>query len=141
MRIQRATVFAASLAALSSCGGSSSSTPDYTIPADADLVVKAIPSIRWDANDYTAAAGDIKVFLANDDSVKHVLVVLKDDKVVGDLYALAACNETGHRRLVEGGDEPAEAHRDLAGLQQGFSSHGDAPATASRVPRGGASRR
>ncbi len=80
-----ATLFAASLVALSSCGGSSSSTPDYTIPADADLVVKAIPSIRWDANAYTASAGDIKVFLANDDSVKHVLVVLKDDLVVGDL--------------------------------------------------------
>jgi len=85
LRPVTATVFVASLVALSSCGGSSSSTPDYTIPADADLVIKAIPSIRWDANEYTAAAGDIKVFLANDDSVRHVLVVLKDDKVVGDL--------------------------------------------------------
>jgi plastocyanin len=85
LRPVTATVFAASLVALSSCGGSSSSTPDYTIPADADLVVKAIPSIRWDANAYTATAGDIKVFLANDDSVKHILVVLKDDLVVGDL--------------------------------------------------------
>jgi plastocyanin len=85
LRPVTATLFAASLVALSSCGGSSSSTPDYTIPADAGLVVKAIPSIRWDANAYTATAGDIKVFLANDDSVKHVLVVLKDDKVVGDL--------------------------------------------------------
>jgi plastocyanin len=85
LRPVTATLFAASLVALSSCGGSSSSTPDYTIPADAGLVVKAIPSIRWDANAYSAAAGDIKVFLANDDSVKHVLVVLKDDKVVGDL--------------------------------------------------------
>jgi plastocyanin len=80
-----AIVFAASLVVPSSCGGSSSSTPDYTIPADAGLVVKAIPSIRWDASEYSAAAGDIKVFLANDDSVKHVLVVLQDDKVVGDL--------------------------------------------------------
>jgi plastocyanin len=85
LRPVTATLFAASLVALSSCGGSSSSTPDYTIPADAGLVVKAIPSIRWDANAYTATAGDIKVFLANDDSVKHVLVVLQDDKVVGDL--------------------------------------------------------
>ena len=85
LRPVTATLFAASLVALSSCGGSSSSAPDYTIPADADLVVKAIPSIRWDANAYTATAGDIKVFLANDDSVKHILVVLKDDKVVGDL--------------------------------------------------------
>jgi plastocyanin len=80
-----ATVFAASLVVLSSCGGSSSSTPEYTIPADADLVVKAIPSIRWDANAYTATAGDIKVFLANDDSVKHISVIRQGDKVVGDL--------------------------------------------------------
>jgi plastocyanin len=85
LRPVTATVFAASLVALSSCGGSSSSTPDYTIPADAGLVVKAVPSIRWDANEYTAAAGDIKVFLANDDSVKHILVIRQGDKVVGDL--------------------------------------------------------
>ena len=70
---------------LSACGGSSSSTPEYTVPADAGLVVKAVASIRWDATEYTATAGDIKVFFANDDSVKHILVVLKDDSVVGDL--------------------------------------------------------
>ena len=85
LRPVTATVFAASLVALSSCGGSSSSTPDYTIPADAGLVVKAIPSIRWDASEYTAAAGEIKVFLANDDSVKHILVIRQGDKVVSDL--------------------------------------------------------
>ena len=85
LRPVTATVFAASLVALSSCGGSSSSTPDYTIPVDAGLVVKAVPSIRWDANEYTAATGDIKVFLANDDSVKHILVIRQGDKVVGDL--------------------------------------------------------
>ena len=79
------TVVAASLVVLSSCGGSSSSTPDYTIPADAGLVVKSVQSIRWDATEYTATAGEIKVFLANDYSVKHILVVLKDDKVIGDL--------------------------------------------------------
>lgn len=84
-RTVSATVFAASLAVLSSCGESSSSAPDYTVPADAGLVVKAVASIRWDASQYTAAAGDIKVFLANDDSVKHNLVVLKDDTVVGEL--------------------------------------------------------
>ena len=55
------------------------------MPADAGLVVKAVASIRWDATEYTATAGDIKVFLANDDSVKHILVMLKDDSVVGDL--------------------------------------------------------
>ena len=88
MRLPRslvATMFASSVVALSACGGSSSSSPDYTVPADADLVVKAIPSIRWDATEYTASAGDIKVFLANDDNAKHILVIRQGDKVVGDL--------------------------------------------------------
>jgi plastocyanin len=79
------SVLVASLISLSACGGSSSSTPAYTVPADAGLVVKAVPSIRWDATEYTATAGDIKVFFANDDSVKHVLVIRQGDKVVGDL--------------------------------------------------------
>lgn len=88
MRLLRplvATVFATSIVALSACGGSSSSTPAYTVPADAGLVVKAVPTIRWDSTEYTATAGDIKVFLANDDSVKHILVIRQGDKVVGDL--------------------------------------------------------
>ena len=84
------TVVAASLVVLSSCGGSSSSTPDYTIPTDAGLVVKSVQSIRWDANEYTATAGDIKVFLANDDSVKHILVIREGNKVVGDLELAVA---------------------------------------------------
>jgi plastocyanin len=79
------SAFAASLISLSACGGSSSSTPAYTVPTDAGLVVKAVPTIRWDANEYTATAGDIKVFLANDDNVKHILVIRQGDKVVGDL--------------------------------------------------------
>jgi plastocyanin len=79
------SAFAVSLISLSACGGSSSSTPAYNVPADAGLVVKAIPSIRWDATEYTAAAGDIKVFLANDDNAKHILVIRQGDKVVGDL--------------------------------------------------------
>ena len=79
------SAFAVSLISLSACGGSSSSTPAYTVPTDAGLVVKAVPTIRWDANEYTATAGDIKVFLANDDNVKHILVIRQGDKVVGDL--------------------------------------------------------
>ena len=78
---------AASAAAivLSSCGGGSS-TPDVTAPADAGLAVFAVPTIRWDAESYTAPAGDVKVFLGNNDNVKHILVILdQDSKVVGDL--------------------------------------------------------
>lgn len=80
----RAAVAVGVMIGLSACGGGSSA-PDYTIPADADLVVKAVPTIRWDKSEYTAPAGDIDVFLANDDNVKHVLVILQDDQVVGDL--------------------------------------------------------
>lgn len=87
-RTRPLSVVSLALAALvpvaTACGGGSSE-PSYTIPADADLVVKAVPTIRWDKTDYTAPAGDIDVFLANDDNVKHILVVLQDDKVVGDL--------------------------------------------------------
>jgi len=72
--------------ALAACGGGGSSAPETTIPADAGLVVKAVPTIRWDKPSYTAAAaGEVKVFLANDDNVKHILVIRQGDKVVGDL--------------------------------------------------------
>ena len=93
MRLLRplvATIFASSVVALSACGGSSSSTPAYTVPTDAGLVVKAIPSIRWDASEYTATAGDINVFVANDDNAKHILVIREGDTVVGDLELTVA---------------------------------------------------
>lgn len=80
-----AAVACGSAILLSSCGGGGDSAPDYSVPADADLVVTAVPTIRWDANAYTAAAGEITVFLANEDNVKHALVVRQGDKVVGDL--------------------------------------------------------
>ncbi|MEN9804047.1 MAG: hypothetical protein RIS41_894 [Actinomycetota bacterium] len=78
------SLLAAPLLALAACGGGSE-TVETTIPASADLVVKAVPTIRWDAPAYTAPAGEIEIFLANDDNVKHTLVVLQDDQVVGDL--------------------------------------------------------
>ena len=85
-----ATIFVSSIVVLSACGGSSSSTPAYTVPADADLVVKAVPSIRWDAAEYTATAGDINVSVANEDNAKHILVIREGDKVVGDLQLTIA---------------------------------------------------
>jgi plastocyanin len=93
MRLLRplvATIFASSVVALSACGGSSSSTPAYTVPTDAGLVVKAVPSIRWDATEYTATAGDINVYIANDDNAKHILVIREGDTVVGDLELTVA---------------------------------------------------
>jgi len=68
------------LVVLAACGGGESA-PETTVPAG----LKAVSTIRWDASSYSAPAGEIDVFLANDDNVNHVLVVLQDDKVVGDL--------------------------------------------------------
>ena len=85
-RSARLTVLAASsMLAVTACGGGGSSTPDLTAPADAGLAVFAVPTIRWDAPSYTADAGDVTVFLGNNDNVKHILVITQDDKVVGDL--------------------------------------------------------
>jgi len=80
-----AGVAAAAMLTLSACGGGGSSTPEVTAPADAGLSVFAVPTIKWDSTSYTAAAGDVKVFLGNNDNVKHILVITQDDKVVGDL--------------------------------------------------------
>ena len=68
---------------IAGCGGGGDSEPAPSV--DADLVVTAVPSIRWDAESYAAPAGDITVALRNEDSVRHTLVVLKDEDVVGDL--------------------------------------------------------
>lgn len=82
-RLSATALSVATLFSVAACGGGSSG-PSYTVPADADLVVKAVPTIRWDFDEYTAPAGEISVFMANDDNVKHILVILEDDKVVGD---------------------------------------------------------
>ena len=43
---------------LAACGGGDSAPAD-TLPACVGLTVTAVPSIRWDAADYTATAGEI----------------------------------------------------------------------------------
>lgn len=81
----RATLVAIPLVLVATSCGGGDSTSETTVPADATLVVKAVPTIRWDESAYTAPAGEVKVFLANDDNVKHVLVIRQDDNIVGDL--------------------------------------------------------
>ncbi len=62
-----------------------SSESEATVPADTDLVVTAVPTIRWDSPTYTAPAGEITVGLVNEDTIRHDLVVLDGDTKVGDL--------------------------------------------------------
>jgi plastocyanin len=73
-----------SLAAISACGGDSGGA-ETTLPPEADLVVKAVPSVRWDAESYEVAAGDVTIALVNDDAIRHTLVVLDGDTRVGGL--------------------------------------------------------
>ena len=74
---------------LVACGGGSDA-PDATAPADAGLVVTAVPSIRFDAAEYSAAAGDIKVAYVNKDTVRHTLIVIKDGTKISNFKLAVA---------------------------------------------------
>ena len=69
------------IAAISACGGGTSA-PAETVPAGA-LVVKAVPTLRFDAADYgPVPAGDVTFGYINEDSVRHTLIIAKDDQKV-----------------------------------------------------------
>lgn len=63
---------------LAACGGGSSSSGD-TIPADADVVVKAIEGIKWDQSSYSAKAGEVKIAAENISSLPHNLHIVAPD--------------------------------------------------------------
>lgn len=73
------------LLALTACGGGGSST-NNTVPADADVVVRAVDGVLWDSKTYTATADDGKVtiYAVNDSSIGHNLYVVgTGDAVIG----------------------------------------------------------
>jgi plastocyanin len=72
------------LIALAACGGDSSSVP-AEVPADTDLEVRAVPGLRFDQNSYEAPAGEIAIAYVNDDTIRHTLVVIKDDVIDSSL--------------------------------------------------------
>jgi plastocyanin len=72
------------LIALAACGGDSSSVP-AEVPADTDLEVRAVPGLRFDQNSYEAPAGEITIAYVNDDTIRHTLVVIKDDVIDNSL--------------------------------------------------------
>jgi plastocyanin len=82
-RSRLAVLALAATATLAACGGGDSAPAD-TLPAGVGLTVTAVPSIRWDAADYTATAGDVLVGLVNEDSVRHTLIIAKDGTKIPD---------------------------------------------------------
>ncbi len=84
-RLISSVAIAAGTLAIAACGGDDAgSSPE--IPADADLVVRAVPTIRWDSPTYTVTGGEAKVVLVNEESIYHDMVILEGDNViVGDV--------------------------------------------------------
>lgn len=75
-------------ASIASCGGGDSG-PAPTLPAAVGLTVKAVPSLRFDAKEYTAKAGDVVVGYINSDSVRHTLIIAKDGTKVANFKLVA----------------------------------------------------
>lgn len=80
---------AAGLLTLGACGGDGSSSAN-TVPADADVVVRAVDGIAWDQKDYTATAvdGKVKIYATNESGLAHNMYVLETDTAVGDFIDL-----------------------------------------------------
>lgn len=77
--MKRLLSFSASVALLAACGGGGTSAPAETLPTGA-TVIKAVQSLRFDAKTYgPVAAGDIVIGYKNEDSVRHTLILAKDD--------------------------------------------------------------
>ena len=109
-RIRSSLLLAAPLTLLAACGGGSS-TPAETLPADVGLLVKAVPSLKFDKTDYgTVKAGEIMFGYSNEDSVRHTLILAKDDQKVpnyklvigekGDIDSGAVTLEPGKYVLI-----------------------------------------
>lgn len=74
-----AVVVALSAVTLSACGGSGSSGPTETVPAGA-TVITAVPGLRFDAGTYgPVPAGEVTFGYVNTDTVRHTLLVAKDN--------------------------------------------------------------
>ena len=69
---------------------SGTTAPTETVPAGA-LVVKAVPSLKFDAKTYgPVPAGEVTFGYVNEDSVRHTLILAKDDVKVPNFKLVIA---------------------------------------------------
>ena len=88
--MKRLLSFSASMALLAACGGGGTSAPAETLPADA-FVVTAVSGLRFDAESYgPVTAGSIVFGYKNDDSIRHTLILAKDDIKVPNFKLVVA---------------------------------------------------
>ena len=88
--MKRLLSFSASMALLAACGGGGTSAPAETLPADA-FVVTTVSGLRFDAESYgPVTAGSIVFGYKNDDSIRHTLILAKDDIKVPNFKLVVA---------------------------------------------------
>ena len=89
--MKRLLSFSASVALLAACGGGGgTSAPAETLPTGA-LVVTAVSGLRFDAETYgPVTAGSIVFGYKNDDSIRHTLILAKDDTKVPNFKLVVA---------------------------------------------------
>lgn len=87
--MKRALPLLASLGLLASCGGGTTA-PTETLPAGA-MVVKAVSGLRFDAAEYgPVKAGEVLIGYSNEDSIRHTLIIAKDDMKVPNFKLVIA---------------------------------------------------
>jgi plastocyanin len=87
--MKRALPFLVAIGLLTSCGGGTSA-PAETLPAGA-TVVKAISGLRFDAAEYgPVKAGEVLIGYSNEDSIRHTLILAKDNMKVPNYKLVVA---------------------------------------------------
>lgn len=87
--MKRALPFLVAIGLLSSCGGGTSA-PAETLPTGA-MVVKAISGLRFDAAEYgPVKAGEVLIGYSNEDSIRHTLILAKDNMKVANYKLVVA---------------------------------------------------
>lgn len=70
------------VAFLAACS-SGTSAPAETLPAKVDVQVNAVASLKFDKSDYgTVKAGNVVFGYSNQDSVRHTLIIARDNTKV-----------------------------------------------------------
>jgi plastocyanin len=107
--MKRLLTLSATALLLTSCS-SGTSAPTETLPMGA-TVIKAVPSLRFDADTYgPISAGEVTFGYVNEDTVRHTLILAKGDTKVpnfklvigkkGDVDSGTVSLETGEYTLI-----------------------------------------